>query len=423
MDTHEICLGDSVVVANNVYYLAGSYLDTLNYVDGCDSLIINTLINLLPSGCTDPVAFNFDSLAQCDDNSCIMPIYGCLDSSAINYYAGANYDDGSCVYAGCTDSTASNFDPIATIDDGSCVYTLCLSPNPNGLFAINITDKQAEINWNNMNSIDCMVWKYYVRYREVGTNTWTTKSAGVGSGLCNIGLNTTSKILKNLNPSTTYEFKMKAFYCGGTESSYSIPAQFTTKGICPEMANLTTQTFYFNPNKVRFNWDSTGQYVFARILLRVDSIGSSWQTAGGYGIYYPNLSVNKYGLQAGEFYRAQGRTFCDSNITSYRSWWTPPIFWQQPSQIRINGGIDISNLDIYPNPSRDLFNISFVSETKQNLSLRILNIIGEEIYVEDKFDYIGEYTKQINLEKYSQGVYFLEIETNNGIINKKIILQ
>ena len=56
-----------------------------------------------------------------------------------------------------------------------------MSPNPNGLFAINITDKQAEINWNNMNSIDCMVWKYYVRYREVGTNTWTTKSAGVGS--------------------------------------------------------------------------------------------------------------------------------------------------------------------------------------------------------------------------------------------------
>ena len=43
--------------------------------------------------------------------------------------------------------------------------------------------------------------------------------------------------------------------------TYSNPAQFTTKGVCPEMANLTTQTFYFNPNKVRFNWDSTGQYV------------------------------------------------------------------------------------------------------------------------------------------------------------------
>ena len=127
-----------------------------------------------------------------------MPIYGCLDSNAINYYSGANFDDGSCVYAGCTDPSASNYNPIATIDDGSCVYTFCQSASPFGLYAEDITDKQATINWINMNSFDCMVWKYYVRYREVGTNTWTTKSAGVGSGLCNVGLNTTSKILKNL---------------------------------------------------------------------------------------------------------------------------------------------------------------------------------------------------------------------------------
>ena len=57
----------------------------------------------------------------------------------------------------------------------------------------------------------CMVWKYYVRYREVGTSGWITKSAGVGNGLCNFGLNTVTKQLLNLTPSTTYEFKMKAF--------------------------------------------------------------------------------------------------------------------------------------------------------------------------------------------------------------------
>ena len=230
-------------------------------------------------------------------------------------------------------------------------------------------------------------------------------------------------MLQNLNPSTTYEYKMKAFYCGGTESSYSSPVQFTTGDLCPEMTNLSAQTFYFNPNKVRFNWDTTGLYTFARIVLRVDSIGSSWQGAGGYGIYYPNLSVNKYGMQPGEFYRAQGRTFCDSNITSYRSWWTPPIFWQQPGSSRLNGGNTISNLDVYPNPSRDIFNISFVSEELQNLKLRILNILGEEIYVEEKEQYIGEYTKEMNLNEYRKGVYFLEIETNNGVINKKLILQ
>jgi hypothetical protein len=37
--------------------------------------------------------------------------------------------------------------------------------------------------------------------------------------------------------------------------------------------------------------------------------------------------------------------------------------------------------------------------------------------------FIGEYTKQIDLTKNAKGIYFLEIETNNGVINKKLILQ
>ena len=130
------------------------------------------------------------------------------------------------------------------------------------------------------------------------------------------------------------------------------------------MINLTATTFNGNQSKVRFDWDTTGAYVFARVALRVDTAGANWQTAGGFGVYYPTLQVNKFGLQSGESYRAQGRTFCDSNITSYRSWWTSPIFWTQPGQlpIRGEGGTTINNLDVYPNPSRDIFNVTFVAE-------------------------------------------------------------
>ena len=116
-------------------------------------------------------------------------------------------------------------------------------------------------------------------------------------------------------------------------------------------------------------------------------------------------------------------TFCDSNITSYKSWWTPPIFWQQPSPSRINGGSTISNLEVFPNPSRDIFNVTFVSEEKQFLQIKILNIIGEQIYLEEREEFIGEYTKRVNLGNYGKGVYFLEVETKSGVINKKLILQ
>ena len=136
-------------------------------------------------GCTDPFLlinnfnyFNYDSLATCDDGSCVPFVYGCTDSTAINYYPGANTDDGSCIYAGCTDPNATNYDPTASVDDGSCTYMNCTDPVPTGLAVNWVTDTKAEITWDNMNDSACMVLKYFVRYREVGTLTWTTKSAG-----------------------------------------------------------------------------------------------------------------------------------------------------------------------------------------------------------------------------------------------------
>ena len=110
-------------------------------------------------------------------------------------------------------------------------------------------------------------------------------------------------------------------------------------------------------------------------------------------------------------------------MTSYKGNLTPPVIWTQPGSIRLEGGTAIANLDIYPNPSRDVFNISFTSETIQDLKVRVLNVIGEELINEDLQQFIGEYTKQIELSNNAKGIYFLEIETNEGVINKKLILQ
>ena len=313
------------------------------------------------------------------------------------------------------------------VDDGSCLYGYnCPAPYPIGLSSSDIYAEMATIHWADANDGgSCRVWKYFVRYRPVGDSVWITKSAGVGSGLCNVGLPNTSKVLRGLMPSTTYEFKMKAFYCGGAESGYSYPDLFTTQDACPEMDTLMVETFNSNHAKARFTWTETGPYTFARVALRVNTPGSSWQTAGGFGVFYPTLSVNKFGLTSGTEYRAQGRTFCDVNVTSYRSDWTSPITWTQPgvAPIRLEGGSTINDLEVYPNPSKDIFNISFVSEDVQKLEVRVLNMVGEVVYTESLEQFVGEYTKSINMSKYTKGVYFLEITTNNGVVNKKIVLQ
>jgi hypothetical protein len=85
--------------------------------------------------------------------------------------------------------------------------------------------------------------------------------------------------------------------------------------------------------------------------------------------------------------------------------------------------LNIDKLTIYPNPSKDVFNVEFTSLVSHDLEVRIINSIGEIVYIDNVNNHIGEYSTSISLEKYSKAIYFLEIQTDNGIVNKKLILQ
>ena len=242
------------------------------------------------------------------------------------------------------------------------------------------------------------------------------------TGICNSTQNT-DKLVLGLTGSTTYEWQMRVWYCATGATAWVVGPDFTTADNCPDVGNLivTTPT----TTKATFTWDdSNGAYSFVRLQARVDTVGSSFFNIGGVGVNYGSFTKNKNGLVPGESYRAKSRTWCDPNGGAYKApSWTSFIYWTQPGSIRLEGGTSINNLTVYPNPSRDKFNISFASDTKQDLKVRILNIIGEELINENLEQFIGEYTKQINLSENAKGIYFLEIEKTDGIINKKLILQ
>ena len=68
-------------------------------------------------------------------------------------------------------------------------------------------------------------------------------------------------------------------------------------------------------------------------------------------------------------------------------------------------------------------NINFVSNEAQNVLVKILNSNGEQIFIDDKSSFIGEYTKEIELKRYAKGVYILQIITNDRVLNERLILQ
>ena len=367
------------------------------------------------SGCTDPTATNYDPTATVDDGSCIASVYGCTDATACNYYAGANVDDGSCEWT-------------------SCNPTTCGASPITGLGVTNVVHNRVTLTFDNMNTYDasgaqlCRVDQLRIKYREVGTSTWSQKNMAAPTGydpttgICNSTQNT-DKLVLGLTGSTTYEWEMRVWYCATGATAWVVGPNFTTAINCPDAGNLAVTSG--SSTQATFTWDdSNGAYSFVRLQAKVDATGTSFFNIGGIGVNYGTFTKNKNGLVPGESYRAKSRTWCDPNGGAYKALsWTSFIYWTQPGSIRVEGGSAINNLAVYPNPSRDVFNVTFTSEDVQNLEVRVLNVVGEVVYTENLEQFVGEYTKAIDLATYTKGVYFLEITTNTGVVNKKLILQ
>ncbi len=81
----------------------------------CNVLVIN--------GCTDEEAFNYNPEANLDNEGCIPVLLGCTDEEAYNFDVNANTNNDSCepFIFGCTDATAFNYNEEANTEDNSCI--------------------------------------------------------------------------------------------------------------------------------------------------------------------------------------------------------------------------------------------------------------------------------------------------------------
>lgn len=73
-------------------------------------------------------------------------------------------------------------------------------------------------------------------------------------------------------------------------------------------------------------------------------------------------------------------------------------------------------LNIYPNPANDVVN---VVSNKEFTQLKVLNLLGQVIF--NKEVKAKEYT--INTSHFNPGLYIVQLQTPDGIINRKISIK
>ena len=467
-------------------------------------------------------SLDFSLFALCDD----VEIYGCTDYLAINFNSAANIDDGSCYFtvSGCTDPSAGNYNPDATMDDGSC-HSPLLSCDiiPTALFVDDIIHNRVVFNWSAPSAAPS---HYMIRYRAVGSSSWTVMTAGPVNSNEFTG---TSRTRYFMEPGTTYEWNIRARVLnedGSTncQSSWSASNEYTTLDACANLENLSVSTeavwatlsadapaaewgVWQSKGKIRVLGTNSFRYVngdeYGNISNlkgnfipstdyewhtkswctgNVDSEGNSdpmyhsgwgdfssftteapcdkmptnlstsangaqtaitmsWDTpdSGAPDHYFLELtnvttgqvwawnnvagsdnSKTKFGLTAGDYsWRIRGA--CGTNGTSWATIFSQPVTYTLGGARLENSSV--ANLDVYPNPSRDIFNVTFTSEEAQTMTVKVVNMIGEEIFTEELTEFVGQYTQVIDMNTQPKGIYFLEITTSTGGINKKIVLQ
>ena len=327
------------------------------------------------SGCTDPAATNYDPTATVDDGSCIIAAL-CSDPSPTGLFVSDIIHDRVVINWDNMNSSnvpsshivnAGNYyytPAVLSINVGDTVYFLndggyhnvnfdissitgqsynnpvsfVTAPTSGANIAVYVFDVagtyqyDCSVGAHAVNGMvgtievnpasSCFVDQYRIKYRIQGTSSWSQKTMGAPVGSCTFPSNKTDKRIGNLTPSSTYEYQMKAWYCGGGASGWSAINTFTTLDNCPNVGNLAVSTP--TTTKATFTWDdSNGPYSFTRLKARVDSIsnptGSDFFSIGGAGVQYPTFTKNKNGLVPGETYRGQARTWCDPNGGAYRS--------------------------------------------------------------------------------------------------------
>ncbi|RLD73201.1 MAG: hypothetical protein DRI87_04565 [Bacteroidetes bacterium] len=91
--------------------------------------------------------------------------------------------------------------------------------------------------------------------------------------------------------------------------------------------------------------------------------------------------------------------------------------------VGVDENFSYDNLSIYPNPTSGQLQVAFDIEKSQSLEIQLMSINGQVIQKDIVNAFSGHYSKSFDLSDLAKGVYILSIISDNGKVDKKVVLK
>lgn len=93
-------------------------------------------------------------------------------------------------------------------------------------------------------------------------------------------------------------------------------------------------------------------------------------------------------------------------------------------RISISEGLPLEQtFDVYPNPSNGKVYVELNFGGMNDVSIRVRNFIGQEVYQLELGSVSNKHTEEFDLENQAVGVYFIEVHSSKGTMVKRIVIQ
>ncbi|MCQ2291632.1 MAG: fibronectin type III domain-containing protein [Bacteroidales bacterium] len=263
---------------------------------------------------------------------------------------------------------------------------------PTNVAASNITTAGATITWTAGGSETA--WN--LQYKTTASSSWSNSIAVNG---------TPSYTLSNLTAATAYNVRVQA-NCGDATSNWAEGTFTTANGAgtsCDAPTNLTATGM--TVNSVVLNWNQADASVNSWTINYKKSSDNNWTSVTANAHPYTLT-----GLEYNTVYDVKVAANCDGTTSDY----TAVVNFRTAGD-GVEDYVLTNSINLYPNPATTTVTIQ--SANGMMKSVEVYDVYGKMLNMVE----VNDAQVTMNIANYAAGTYFVRVNTENGMVTKRIV--